>query len=103
MMQHTKACQELDTKLKAEYDAWIQKYPKYCIHCNGRGIVGDSEWCEPCVYCTGQPSPCCARCLEPLGNDEGEGPCPSCGWNYDDCLPDDRQYISCLCEQQGLI
>lgn len=80
--------------------AWQRKWPNACQKCHGWGVHTWSEnqsplgsgrnWpmemAEPCS-CVEEGT--CARCG--LGNaldlDTGEGPCPTCNWNYDDGEP----------------
>lgn len=76
---------------------WHAKWPHACAHCKGWGLFyfteshgfkhGPSEvLSDPC---DALPPTTCHRCGAPdaLGED-GEGPCKSCGWNYDDGQPE---------------
>lgn len=72
--------------------AYVAKYPNYCKTCGGFGVHCWEErhdagypgepMSEPCDACTGQGI--CARCGEKGLDEDGNGPCTHCGWNYDD-------------------
>ena len=88
-----KAEREAYQQHKAAEAAWAEKWPNHCTNCGGWGGFstpasydgpGDFDPCEP-----GEDVPIekCHRCGE-LGLDEdGNGPCKKCGWNYDDGIP----------------
>lgn len=95
--RHTAECLSFSSTMQAQYDAWIARWPLYCTNCHGWGAVGEDCACEDCVD-EGK----CPRCGEPgltsegRGDDTtGEGPCKSCGWNYDDGRPEPGPYCAC--------
>lgn len=78
-------------------ELWIKRWPHYCTQCNGWGGSsyeeshgfrggGTETIFEPC---DAEPISKCHRCGAPGGLDEeGDGPCCACGWNYDDGVPE---------------
>ncbi len=70
-------------------------WPDHCKKCGGWGLHSYTEmhgfnhgsgedFADPCECVE---SGKCARCGKPgLVEDDGEGPCSFCGWNYDDGL-----------------
>lgn len=76
--------------------AWLEMWPNHCRTCRGRGryIPNDEDedgfgcGCIPrfkhCPGCTAHGI--CARCGQSSLGDE-DGPCNSCGWDYNDSLP----------------
>jgi hypothetical protein len=105
---HTQKCKDDDAKRDAQRAAWFEQWPGACEKCDGAGVHysiengaphGAGFWamdCEdPCV-CTEQLK--CARCgQEDALNEDGEGPCPACGWDYDDFAPAGHGEDPCDC------
>ena len=100
-MNHTLEC--LERQQAAE--AWRERWPNYCRSCNGWGqtvfyqsvpygaTVAYEPITDPCDCALGDQ---CARCGKPDALDEeGEGPCIFCGWNYDEGTPS----VDCCCWQ----
>lgn len=77
--------------------AWRERWPGHCKACSG---WGGSTYTEMHGFNHGNGEqmmdPCdalpdvhtCHRCGASGLNDEGEGPCTACGWNYDDGEPE---------------
>jgi hypothetical protein len=93
-------CVERQDRQAEIRQAWLRAWPKHCTVCEGAGAfhTPGSYWeppsDEPCEHCTGQGI--CARCGAEDGLDEdGNGPCKVCGWNYDDQEP---HVEPCWCE-----
>jgi hypothetical protein len=81
-----------------EIEEYKNKWPFYCVNCNGHGIFPGSDnnpespGSDPCEVCTSRGI--CPRCFQPCltnqdnGDQEtGAGPCTFCGWNYPDSSP----------------
>lgn len=79
---------------------WRVKWPNHCEACGGWG--GQHYAYDPspagvglspgCMYdvdvCEALPPKTCHRCGEAGLDEDGDGPCSNCGWNYDDGLRD---------------
>lgn len=77
--------------------AWLATWPNHCQHCSGWGQRAASQthpyggttatetFTEPCEATDDART--CHRCAAPGLDENGEGPCTVCGWNYDDGLP----------------
>jgi len=74
---------------------WDQKWPDHCKSCNGWGGsvfyenhglpgVGEAMFDECGAI---EDLTICHRCGKHGLNEDGEGPCSECGWNYDDGKP----------------
>lgn len=97
-MTHSPACLSYQQDVTYARVAWQIRWPNHCATCEGvggksfagyfdhRAGVGEPPNFEPCEACIGQGL--CARCKAPLADQETcEGPCDSCGWNFDDQCP----------------
>ena len=95
---------DINVKVEVDRVAYTQLYPNHCINCEGwgghaarefRGMYGMSaayeDTFDTCPECVDKGK--CPRCsTENALNEDGEGPCPNCGWNYNcDGMP---QYAS---------
>lgn len=87
---------EAAEQVKKDAEQWKQKWPNYCVHCNGWGGSSYTEmhgfnygsgetFCDPCEHLE---LTICHRCGEHGLTEDGGGPCKHCGWNYDDGLPE---------------
>jgi hypothetical protein len=77
--------------------AWVAAWPNHCPHCSGWGHRAASQnhvygsttatesFTEPCQAI--EDARTCHRCAAPGLDENGEGPCTACRWNYDDGLP----------------
>ena len=67
----------------------------------GSGLNWPMDGAEPCE-CVEEGI--CPRCGKHSLNEDGEGPCTRCGWNYDDMLPPSWPYndAPCPCELKQL-
>jgi hypothetical protein len=86
---------EMNAKIDVERVKYTQLFPNHCKTCEGwggksgrefRGMYGMSaayeDTFDTCSACANQLM--CPRCgIENALNEDGEGPCPSCKWNYD--------------------
>jgi len=70
--------------------SWRDLWPNHCKHCGGWGgaIYPDTRH-EPGGFdiCEALPAEKCHRCGQDGLNEDSEGPCTVCGWNYDDGEP----------------
>lgn len=112
MTKHTEECkQEQERFVRANRVIRIRRYlyalrwPRFCRLCEGAGFYwgGIDEFGQPNMdpcRCTGDEPVVCARCGEAgLDDETGEGPCSSCGWDYNDPLPPyDEWHGPCGCE-----
>jgi hypothetical protein len=80
----------------AAVGGWQRKWPHYCRICGGwgghtfyesHGLPGPAERLfDPCETVPSVET--CHRCWCEGLDEEGNGPCKFCGWNYDDGLPE---------------
>lgn len=72
---------------------WRAKWPNHCTRCGGWGGAtgyqsvpyGSTTASMPIFdVCEALPETQCHRCGRHGLNDESEGPCSFCGWNFDD-------------------
>jgi hypothetical protein len=72
-------------------DAWKAKWPNHCTGCKGWGGATVSTYPDsPDDFdvCDALPDAhTCHRCGALGLDDDGNGPCAGCGWNYDDGMP----------------
>lgn len=89
---------EAEAAEKAEYekvqkaaDEWKKKWPMHCTACEGwGGKAYRGSYDEPPGFdhCSCTEIGKCPRCGEADAiNEDGEGPCKTCGWDYDDGAP----------------
>jgi len=103
---HTQECDEECIHRNKLILEWKQRWPKYCKNCKGYGQFYqasdfyDPGGIDPCEMCTAHEGdgPHCARCGENGLEEDGSGPCTSCGWNYDDGIPPEIEECNCLHE-----
>lgn len=75
---------------------WIEKWPLHCRACGGHGGSTHTEMHgfrygageQIFDVCEELPAEQCHRCGEHGLTEDGEGPCKSCGWNFDDGIPE---------------
>lgn len=72
--------------------SYLRKWPKVCRACDGWGgqsYGGGYDYPPEFDVCEVlDPETLCHRCGEPgLSEEDSEGPCTFCGWNYDDGVP----------------
>ena len=89
--------EEALTRQREANAAWLAAWPNHCRHCAGWGHRAASQnhvygstmatetFTDPCQAI--EDARTCHRCGEPGLDENGEGPCTGCGWNYDDGLP----------------
>ena len=84
-------------RYKEESAAWKKKWPHHCSSCVGwgyfnvRNVVpyGMGTATETLgEMCDAIDINICHRCGMDGLNEDGEGPCSHCGWNYDDGVPE---------------
>jgi len=69
---------------------WRAKWPNACDECGGwvgfhtRGTYDSPPDFDPCER---EPAEECHRCGEIGLDEDGNGPCSKCGWNYNDGEP----------------
>src|SRR6185295_15546488 len=77
---------------------WKAKWPRHCTLCGGWGGKtfyqshgpGPSEQMfDLCVHDQDEDFSLCHRCGENGLTEDGEGPCKSCGWDFDDGIPEE--------------
>ena len=78
----------------ADVEAWIRRWPMHCRSCAG---WGGSSFTQHHGYghtenlfelCGAVPERTCHRCGEAgTLSEDGEGPCKSCAWSFDDGIP----------------
>lgn len=92
-MNHTPECIAAEEKVNMSRIEWMLQWPQHCRECEGHGGFtfverhgfnhgpGEvmSDVCETCVV-----NSICARCGLKTLNEDGDGPCTNCGWNYND-------------------
>lgn len=106
---HLGRCKEETEKRDALISQWLTDWPNHCRQCGGEGkFIEEFDPSPPGVslgsgtykdeYLCGDCTACgiCARCGRQGLEKGGAGPCPHCGWNYDDSLPPE---IECFCWQ----
>ena len=85
---------DINTKIEVDRVAYIQLHPNHCKACEGwgcksgrefRGMYGMSaayeDTFDTCPQCVDQLK--CPQCgTENALNEDGEGPCPTCKWDY---------------------
>lgn len=84
--------QESMVRAAAQNEQWVAKWPNYCKSCCGWGgskftqhhDSGPGE--QMFDLCEALPATQCHRCGEQGLDSEGNGPCKSCGWDFDDGL-----------------
>jgi len=109
--RHTLWCRYCRWRERRAIRAYRRRWPKFCRDCGGWGgwsIAGgydsppDYDACD--VF---EDERTCHRCGHPgLTEDDAEGPCAFCGWNYDDGCPEVEPYCGCdfrLDERMGLL
>jgi hypothetical protein len=97
-MVHTPECQAGMARAEEVRADWVAQWPNYCRECGGEGLhhypgvyrypdgSGEPPSTDPCEGCVCQGK--CSRCgAEGLDPETAEGPCKTCGWNYDDAIP----------------
>jgi hypothetical protein len=84
--------QEAQAEIEAK--AWREKWPDACARCHGAGAFysGGNYWQPPdvdiCPRLENDETRTCCRCGQPDALDEDlNGPCRHCGWDYDDREP----------------
>lgn len=117
MCKHTKECVSRRKDDKQRQEDFLRKFPHFCIHCRGLGVIEYHEnqaplgsgytWTEvfqePCQKCLEKLiCPQCATAIDDTGFDEDEFPhesicCAKCGWNSVHSLGLPTVH-SCYCE-----
>jgi hypothetical protein len=76
--------------VEARNAQWTETWPNHCRQCGGWGATGTgSTWADPgdsSDPCDALPETTCHRCGEDGLDEDGNGPCTRCGWNFDDGL-----------------
>lgn len=83
---HVLECRQLASAAASKRAAWLTQWPHACERCHGGGqgirVAGEREVCA-CVAARQ-----CPRCMAAEALDEDRnGPCRACGWNYNDHAP----------------
>lgn len=96
--QHTAECLRKAAEVDQQIRDWETKWPNHCQKCHGRGgffypaTREEPESTDPCD-CTLQGL--CPRCGITGLNEDGEGPCDNCSWDYDDARTEPWNCWSC--------
>jgi len=91
LSRHTPECVQKCAKIDQQIREWEARWPNYCRQCYGYGAFfhpatrEEPESSDPCD-CT--LDGVCPRCGITGLNEDGEGPCDNCGWNYNDAKPE---------------
>ena len=94
-LSEQKAWDSYYSEIEQKNEEFKAKWPNYCKKCGGWGMHSYTEmhgFNYGCGEQMAEPCECveegiCPRCGKEAGfDDEGQGPCQHCGWNYDDGL-----------------
>ncbi len=108
---HSPECVAATERAQAARVAWAARWPNHCEACGGWGgatsyydpspagvslSAGFLQDFDPCAECSDKGR--CGRCGGPVTDD---GPCPACGWNCDDGMPQ-LQDGPCACVEEEM-
>lgn len=82
----------LRTRVALPIARWLyrRRWPGVCDECEGTGGIetGGTQLDPPeFIWCAEDDPERCHRCGAKGLDDEAQGPCSECGWNYDDACP----------------